>query len=187
MTEAQEPANGSLEKLVETLLFVSSEPLSPIALAKVLGVRIEAVEQALQSLNDCFADRGVRLQVAAGKWEMVSAPEAAAYVERLLGLPATSRLSMPALETLAIIAYHQPVTRLQVETARGVDCAGVLNTLQARGLIEDRGRLDTVGHPILYGTTSEFLRHFGLSSLGDLPPQETGLRELPSEELPSEE
>lgn len=180
MSEAEEPRNGSLDKLVESLLFVSSEPLSASALAKMLDVPVEAVVQALQSLSARFVDRGVRLQVADGKWEMVSAPEAAPYVERLLGLPTTTRLSMPALETLALIAYHQPITRSQIETARGVDCAGVLNTLEARALIEERGRLDTVGHPILYGTTAEFLRHFGLRSLEDLPPQEEGLKELPT-------
>jgi segregation and condensation protein B len=91
-------------------------------------------------------------------------------LERYFGYEAGTRLSNAALETLAIIAYRQPVTRAQVEQLRGVDCSGVLSTLLNRGLIAESGRLDTVGRPVLFSTTLAFLRHFGLTSLGDLPP-----------------
>ena len=94
--------------------------------------------------------------------QLVTAPEMAPDLERFFGYQATQRLSPAALETLAIIAYRQPVTRPQIEAIRGVDCSGVLNTMLARGLVAEVGRLETAGHPILYGTTPAFLRHFGL-------------------------
>jgi len=103
---------------------------------------------------------------------LVSAPEAAPYVERFLGLSLSGKLSAAALETLAIIAYKQPITRPQIEAIRGVNSDGALRTLMSKGLIEEVGRLDSVGHPILFGTTFEFLQYFGLSSLSELPPLE---------------
>jgi segregation and condensation protein B len=102
--------------------------------------------------------------------QLASSPRFAEPIRRFLGLERESRLSGAALETVAIVAYRQPVTRAEIEAVRGVDCAGVLATLHGRGLIEAVGRLDSVGHPIQYGTTPEFLRHFGLQSLTDLPP-----------------
>jgi segregation and condensation protein B len=117
-------------------------------------------------------NRGVRLQRKGDKVQLVTRPETAAYVERFMGLEHTGRLSQAALETLAIIAYRQPCTRAQIEVVRGVNCDGVLSTLLTKGLIEEMGRLETVGHPFLYGTTFAFLQHFGLKGLGDLPPLE---------------
>ena len=101
---------------------------------------------------------------------MATAPRFAGYVRRFLRLERETRLSAAALEALAIVAYQQPVTRTEIEAIRGVDCAGVLATLHARSLVEAVGRLSTPGNPIQYGTTPEFLRHFGLRSLADLPP-----------------
>jgi segregation and condensation protein B len=103
---------------------------------------------------------------------LVSAPESAPYIERFLGLSLSGKLSAAALETLAIIAYKQPVTRPQIEAIRGVSSDGVLRTLISKGLIEEVGRLETVGHPVLFGTTFEFLQYFGLSALSDLPALE---------------
>jgi segregation and condensation protein B len=172
MTESLFPLDGSLERTLESLLFVAPEPLSVIVLGKILELPALDVELALRSLAGQFACRGVRLQEHNGHWEMVSAPESAPFVEKLLGLPSTTKLSPAALETLAIVAYHQPITKGQIEAVRGVDSSGVLNTLQARGLIVDKGRLETVGHPILYGTSAEFLRHFGLQRIEELPEPE---------------
>jgi segregation and condensation protein B len=100
---------------------------------------------------------------------LVSAPELTNYIERFLGLSVAGKLSTAALETLAMIAYRQPITRPEIEAIRGVNSDGVLRTLISKGLVEEIGRLDTVGHPTLFGTTFEFLRYFGLESLKALP------------------
>lgn len=117
-----------------------------------------------------LADRGIRLQRHGDQVQLVTAPEAAPAVERFLGLEGAVRLSSAALETLAVIAYRQPVTRAQIEQVRGVSADRAIATLLAHGLIEEVGRLETVGRPALFGTTVEFLEHFGLQSLADLPP-----------------
>ena len=126
----------------------------------------------MADLREKYADRGVRLQRVGSRVQLVSAPESASYIERVLGLELHSRLSAAALEALTIVAYQQPVTRHQVEAVRGVNSDSVLRTLVGKGLIEELGRLDTVGRPILYGTTFEFLQFFGLSSLQELPDLE---------------
>jgi segregation and condensation protein B len=161
-----------LKALLESLLFVADEPVAIKHLVESLEVTTEAVETALQALDEDYQVRGLRLQRKGGKVQLVTAPEASPYIERFLGLQLSSRLSRPALETLAIIAYRQPVTRAQVEAIRGVSSDGVLRTLLGKGLIEEMGRLEQVGRPILYGTTFEFLQHFGLKGLNDLPPLE---------------
>jgi segregation and condensation protein B len=121
-------------------------------------------------LDHEYQERGVRLQRHGGRVQMTSAPEAAEAIETFLGLEATSRLSGAALEALAIIAYQQPVTRPQVDAIRGVNSDGVLKTLLHKGLIHEVGRAEGPGRPILYSTTPEFLGHFGLASLEELPP-----------------
>ncbi len=156
--------------MIEALLFVAPEPVSLQELAGVLEQEEAAVLAALEEWAEEHRERGIRLQRLGNRVHLVSAPEAGPYVERFLGERERSRLSAAALETLAIIAYRQPVTRAEIEQLRGVDCSGVLRTLLNLGLIEDRGRARRVGRPVLYGTTFEFLRHFGLSSLEDLPP-----------------
>jgi segregation and condensation protein B len=158
-----------LQAIVESLLFVSGSAVSVAHLEKALGVRKSAIESALSELEARRAGGGIRLQRNDGCWQLVTAPESGPYVEKFLGLAGATRLTAPALDTLAIVAYQQPVTRQQIEAVRGVDSSGVLNTLQARGFVEEVGRQETVGRPILYGTTFEFLRHFGLSSLKELP------------------
>lgn len=138
-----------LTAMVEALLFVSSEPVPVLQIAEALDVKIDAVEQALSEIRDGAADvvRGVRLQRKGDKVQLTTPPEVAPWIERFLGLDATSRLSKPALETLSIIAYQQPVTRAQIEQVRGVNCDGVLSTLLNKGLIEEVGRLETAGGP----------------------------------------
>jgi segregation and condensation protein B len=120
----------------------------------------------------------MRLQRSGSYVQLITAPDAAPYVERFLGLEARKRLSKAALEALAIVAYRQPVTRPQVDAIRGVNSDSVLRTLLSVGLIEEVGRASTVGRPILYGTTFEFLQHFGLRSMEELP----SLEELPVDE-----
>jgi segregation and condensation protein B len=156
----------------EALMFVSVEPLALSDLRRVLAIRQATLERVLEYLGKMLAEgkRGVRLQRFNDAVRLVSAPEAALYVDKLKGHQASQRLSDAALETLALIAYRQPVTRPQIEAVRGVDCTGVTNTLLQRGLIQEVGRLDTVGHPILYGTTLAFLQHFGLERPEQLPP-----------------
>ncbi len=159
-----------LTSLIESLLFVADAPVTPAQLAAALDVEPKAVEEALDQLAADYQQRGLRLQRKAGRVQLVTAPEAAPAVERFLGLELSSKLSPAALETLAIVAYRQPVTRAQVEAIRGVNSDSVLRTLINKGLIEAVGRLEQVGRPILYGTTFEFLQYFGLQDLQELPP-----------------
>lgn len=159
----------STEQLVEALLFVAEGPLRAEDLARALGCDVEDVHAALERLQASLAGRGLRLACAGHRIQLVTAPGAADAVARFLGGDPSTRLSAAALETLAIIAYRQPVTRAQVEAIRGVNSDGVIRTLVARGLVETVGRLEQVGRPELLGTTLEFLQYFGISSLGELP------------------
>lgn len=160
----------SLQAQVEGLLFVATEPTPVARLADVLDVELDQVEQALLILNHEYAGRGMRIQRKGKRVQMVTAPEASDLVRRLLGLELTGKLSPAALETLAIVAYRQPVTRVQIEAIRGVSSDSVLRTLINRGLVEELGRLDQAGRPIIYGTTFDFLQQFGITSLDQLPP-----------------
>ncbi len=170
MTDEPRVESNSLKNLVESLIFVSDGPVPVESLAKALEQDEAAIETALTALDEEYKSRGIRLQRTRDRVQLVSAPETAPYVQKFLGLDAAARLSIAGLETLAIIAYRQPITRPQVEAIRGVNCDGVIHNLLARGLIEEIGRLDTVGHPIQYGTTFEFLQYFGLNNVSDLPP-----------------
>ena len=161
--------HDELPALLEALLLVSPEPADLRDLAAAAGVAVSEVEDALTTLND-DPSRGWVVIRHRGTAHISSAPRFAPYVRRFLGLDREARLSGAALETLALIAYRQPVTRAEIEALRGVDCSGVLATLYARGLIEVAGRLPTVGNPHQYATSLEFLRQFGLRSLADLPP-----------------
>jgi segregation and condensation protein B len=159
-----------LDAQIEGLLFVSDGPVSTGRLAEAVGVSPAKVERALERLEEGYSGRGLRIERAGSKVQLVTAPEAAAGIERLLGLETKMRFSGAALETLAIIAYRQPVTRPELESVRGVSCDSVVRTLTGAGLVEELGRAPSVGRPILLGTTFEFLHHFGLRSLDDLPP-----------------
>lgn len=156
---------------IEALLFAYADLMPLNELRRVLAVRQPTLDRALDYLGRTLSEgqRGVRLQRHAGQVRLVTAPEMALYIDRMLGQPGSQRLSDAALESLALLAYYQPTTRPHLEAIRGVDCNGVINTLLARGLVEEVGRLDTVGHPVLYGTTPAFLQHFGLESPKQLP------------------
>jgi segregation and condensation protein B len=168
---AGETPEAELPRLIESLLFVASSPTPVGQLAQVLQVDVASIEQALASLAASLMTgrRGLALQRKAGQVQLTTVPEAAPHIERFLGLDLTTRLSQAALESLAMIAYRQPVTRAQIEAIRGVNCDGVLRTLLARGLVEPVGRLEQAGRPFLYGTTFQFLQYFGLDSLEQLP------------------
>lgn len=164
------PPELSLLARLEALLFAAPGPVSAQQLAAALDIPTREVTQALEAYAESLRRRGIRLQRHRQRVQLTTAPEAAPWVERLLGLEATSRLSQAALEALAIVAYQQPVTRPQINAIRGVNSDGVMRSLLSKGLIEEVGRAEGPGRPILYGTTADFLRHFGLNSLEELPP-----------------
>lgn len=164
-----------LPPLIEALLFVADGPVETNQLAKALQVTSEAIYQGVQQLDQHYqaTGRGLRVQEYNGKFQLVTRPTLAPLIETFLNLDLTTRLSAPALETLAIIAYRQPVTRAQVEAVRGVDSSAILRSLAQRGLIQENGRLEGAGRPILYSVTENFMNHFGLTGLNELPTLET--------------
>lgn len=167
-----------LKTLVESLLFVAEGPVPLAALAKALEVDAPKIEAALAELKQEYAARGIRVQRMRERVQLVTAPEVAPFIEKFLGVNGTGYLSAAALETLAIIAYRQPITRPAIEAVRGVNCDGVIQTLVARGLIQEAGRQETAGRPILYTTTFEFLQNFGLRDTDDLPPLEQAAQDV---------
>jgi len=155
---------------LETLLFVAAEPVATAQLAAALDVSASVVERGLNELDASLQSRGLRLQRHGGRVQLTTAPQLAELIERFLGLEATSHLSRAALETLAIIAYQQPVTRPQIDAIRGVNSDSMMKSLLSKNLILESGRADGPGRPILYSTTPEFLQHFGLNSILEMPP-----------------
>lgn len=158
-----------LAALVEALLLVAHEPPTIDELAAGAEVPADEIERALEWLGQ-QDNRGWMIQRHGRHIHLVTAPRFAARIRTFLGLDREARLTAASLEALAIVAYQQPVTRSEIDRVRGVDSSGVLAKLHARGLIEPVARLATVGNPIQYGTTADFLKHFGLGSLDDLPP-----------------
>jgi segregation and condensation protein B len=176
------PPADQLANVLEAVLFVADAPIEVAALARTVNASKADVAGALDELAESCRPRGVRVQRTGDLVQLVSAPQTAAYVERFLGLEHPP-LTNPSLETLAIIAYRQPMTRAGIESVRGVDCDGPIRTLMGRGLIEEVGRSPVVGRPVLFGTTVRFLEYFGLEKPDDLPP--LPFMEEP-EELPEE-
>jgi segregation and condensation protein B len=190
-----------LKLILESILFSSQKPLTPKELRELLssaavedsevteefkGLKEATLTAALEQLamGHQREDRSYRLACVAGAWQFVAKPEYAPWIKALVGQkPKPPRLSQPALETLAIIAYRQPVTRAEVEQVRGVNVDGVMQTLLERGLVEQVGRAEVVGRPMTYGTTSLFLEYFGLANLEELPAGEE-LRRIPVERPP---
>ncbi len=163
-----------LHSSVEALLFASDQPLSLALLAEALEAPAEEVSEAIRELGEAYAAReaGVQLREMAGGWLFMTAPEQNEVITRMLRGKRKARLSRPALETLAIIAYKQPVTKGEMEAIRGVDCSGTLATLLERDLVTITGRSTVVGRPLLYGTSPGFLDYFGLRELSELPRPE---------------
>ena len=183
-------------QIVEAVLFASDAPLTADEIARAdESLDEDQVEQAIRFLKDEYDDAERAFQIAelAEGYQILTRSEFAPYLERFDNVPRPSRLSGPALETLAIIAYRQPMGRIEIEFVRGVGSTGVLKTLLDRELIDVVGRAEAMGRPVLYGTTQRFLEHFGFKSLEDLPrPEELPviLREripLGPEEVPEED
>lgn len=164
---------------LEAVLFAGGEPVSSARLCEVFEIDDETLSKLLKMLSNKLEDNnsGIKLLTLGDSYQLASRTEYAEYVRRAFEMRRKAPLSQAALEVLAVIAYNQPCTRSFVEQVRGVDCSGVVSTLVEKDLIEERGRLELPGRPLLYGTTSTFLRSFSLSSLDKLP-------ELPKDVAP---
>ena len=164
----------SLEQKLEAMLCVAIEPVSAEEIADLLGADAVLVTQTLRTLRDEYVEqrRGFNFMELASGWVMQSSPDVAEWVTKFANRDVSHRLSSAALETLAIIAYRQPISRAQITALRGVNVDGVSRLLEQRGYIEEKGRAGGPGQPILYGTTETFLDRMGLATLSDLPPIE---------------
>jgi segregation and condensation protein B len=162
------PDVAALSRVIECLLFAAGEPLSAKELARTTETSEADVYLAVRALRDRCVDSGLQVVEIANGFQFATRPEYAGVVAKLLA-PHANRLSRPALETVAIVAYRQPCTQADVEAVRGVASDGVLKTLVERGLVREAGRKATPGRPILYETTGEFLHYFGLGDINDLP------------------
>ena len=178
--DATSGKGGTLSGRIEAILFVAGEPVRVEDLAKALNVTVRAVENEIVKLRDeyDFHQRGFTLKRFGHQVQLATRALYAADVVHLLQPVQKQSLTQAAMETLAVVAYKQPVTRAEVEQVRGVKCDYSLQSLMNKELIMEVGRKDALGRPILYGTTENFLAHFGLSSLDDLPP----MPEVPQEE-----
>jgi segregation and condensation protein B len=174
---SNEPLSESSSDLIiariEALLFVAAGPTSPSQISQSLDIPLRVIENHIAIIEQRLATEsqphGLRLQRHHGRVQLTTSPDFASDVERFLGLEISSKLSRAALETLAIIAYQQPVTRPEIDAVRGVSSDGVLKNLLSKGLVQEIGRAERPGRPILFTTTSDFLQHFGLNSLEELP------------------
>ncbi|HEX9745245.1 MAG TPA: SMC-Scp complex subunit ScpB [bacterium] len=162
----------SVKDLVENILFLTGEPVSLKRFKESLPYDEEEISAALDSLQAEYQERGLKLRFVNGCWEMTSDPSLSVEVENFFNIQRTKRLSKAALETLAVIAYNQPITRPEIDTIRGVQTSGTIYKLQESNLIKVVGQKNSLGNPYLYGTTDEFLRHFGLGNIEELPPLE---------------
>lgn len=162
-------AMPEIKDVIESLLFISKKPLSSGELADICAFGKEEIEKCLAELLGEYEGRGLQIIKLAHGYVMATRPQYAPFIEKFLNSPYSVTLSPQALETLSIIAYKQPVTKVDVESIRGVMCDAVIDTLLDKRLIKESGRSDQVGRPILYSTTVEFLKHFGLHDLGELP------------------
>ena len=166
----------------EAVLFSGGEPISIDRFSQVFDISPERVVEVMETLSKKLAlnDRGVGLVRMENTYQLATKKDYAGYIKKMFDIKRRTPLSPAALEVLAVVAYNQPVTKSFIEQVRGVDCSGVVTTLVEKGLIEERGRLELPGKPLLYGTTKNFLRCFGISDLTELPP-------LPKNENASEE
>lgn len=166
---------AQIKNIIEAMLFVSDKPLFTNEIRGVLeDVDVREVKEVISGLTSEYesANRAFRIKEIAGGYQIVTDPLLAPWLKKLYKTSGADRLSGPSLETLAIIAYKQPISRAEIEAIRGVNVEGVLKTLIEKALIRIAGRKETAGRPIIYGTTQEFLQYFGLNSLGELPKLE---------------
>ncbi|MCQ2476235.1 MAG: SMC-Scp complex subunit ScpB [Clostridia bacterium] len=178
--------NDELRAAIEAILFASGEPLEVTRIAEALEIDVEMVQAFMFEIGAALDNRGsgICLLKLGNKYQLCSRVEYAQQIRDVLDLKKNIPLSNAALEVLAVVAYNQPVTKAYVEQVRGVDCSGVVNTLCQKGLLEERGRLELPGRPLLYGTTPNFLRCFCLTTLADLPelPEKIEDRDIPDPE-----
>lgn len=172
MSENEETKSLPLKNVVEAVLFVTPDPLPLKRLAAVVGASGDELKAVIRELQREYEDRGVELAFVAGGYRFFSRPEYAPWAKQVLPIEKAPRLSRAAVETLAIIAYRQPVTRVTIDEIRGVNSDGVLRTLLERKLITTDGREDMPGRPFRYRSTKQFLHYFGLTGLNDLPSLE---------------
>lgn len=156
---------------LEAVLFASGEPISIDRLSQVFEISSEKIEKLIKTLEEKYQDNsGVELVRLENTYQLTTKKQFAEYIKKAFDMRRRTPLSPAALEVLAVISYNQPVTKAFIEQVRGVDCSGVVSTLIEKGLIEERGRLELPGRPLLYGTTKNFLRCFSISDLSELPP-----------------
>ncbi len=163
--------NKEIEGIIEAVLFATGDPVSLKDLCGVLGMKERDVLSVLRGMKDSYnyERRGIQLVEADGYFQLATRPEYYEYIQKLHLPQKRQGLSQAALETLAIIAYKQPITRAEIDSVRGVNSESAINTLVERRLIKEVDRLDSIGRPILYGTTVDFLKYFGLNTVGELP------------------
>lgn len=177
-----------IQGAAEAILFASGEPVTVDRISDVLELDKPTTEKVMRNLADQFNSEndGIQIIQLENGWQMCTRNEYAGQVRAALDRRRNMPLSQAALEVLAVVAYNQPITKAFVEQVRGVDCSGVLGSLTAKGLVEERGRLELPGRPLLYGTTPDFLRCLNISSLDELPPVEHGKNDGENSEEPEE-
>ena len=171
IAEMSDDAELTMESVVEAVLFASDESLSTARLSDIVGIGVKQIREHIQNLNDKYeaSNNAFRIEQIAGGYQMLTLSDYNHWLKKLLRVRSDSKLSPAALETLAIIAYKQPVIRADVEAIRGVQVGEVIRNLMYKGLVKIVGRAEVLGRPMLYGTTKKFLETFGLNSLKDLP------------------
>lgn len=160
------------KQIIEALIFAAPRPVSCSELGEILEIDKQTVERLVEQLAETYSERGIIIRRAAGGYQFVTAPKLGGWVEKLGRPVINSPLSLAGLETLAIVAYQQPITKSEIEQIRGVRSDSAINTLLERELIEEVGRKDGPGRPILYGTSEKFLLHFNLDGLHQLPERQ---------------
>ena len=172
----------TINAAIEAILFANGSSVEPSRIATALEISEAEAKERLEALMNEYqqSGRGITIIRLKDSYQMVSVKEYAPYIRTVMDLRRNTPLAQAALEVLAVIAYNQPVTKAFVEQIRGVDCSGVIGSLTSKDLIEEKGRLELPGRPLLYGTTENFLRCFNISSIEELPP-------LPEDDAPKEE
>ena len=169
--EHEDAPDVTVQSVVEAVLFATEEPISIIKIANIIETTTDQVKEALQALNQSYRQNGnaFHIEKIAGGYQLLTLPAYHFWLKKLVKVKGESKLSPSALETLAIVAYKQPVTRAEIESIRGVASGEMLRNLLVKGLVKITGRADIIGRPMLYGTTQKFLESFGLAGLKDLP------------------
>ncbi len=172
--------------VIESLIFASSEPITGKTIAEIIGISEHTVKQIISDLIEEYQQqkRGIQIHEVANGFQFCTHSECAIYIEKLQKVPRSVGLSQAAIETLAIVAYKQPITKAEIEALRGVSVESAITTLVDKGLIEEAGRKDSPGRPIMYRTTKQFLKYFGLNDLNELPkiPEWIGENAVPNVE-----